>query len=260
MKAKKIRLFYICALCTALLCVLTPAALAAGTAVDLPALKMKTEVPSGWTVLTRELPETDPAWQQIGLKKDDWMHHANQTNAYLSALSDDGQSELIITMEQDKDIRKAYDLNLLDDDALAEFENEQVTQRERAGKTVTRLRQYAHCQALFYAIIETDASVHTREYVTIVNGMGITIAMKSLSGEITGDVGAALLYVMDNLVFTEITERPGFDYSTILYGMIGIFLFIGFALVIRIRSRKKQSAAARKDDDPGKFKNKYTRW
>jgi len=247
-----------------LLAAFTPAALAGGTAISLPDLKMTVEVPKDWPAVTRETPADDSAFGQIGITKDDWMKYAKDSNTYLSAVSQDKQSELVIVMESGSSITKAYDLNLLDEEQLIEFEQEMYSLRERTGKTMTKFQRAHHDQALFLQIEYTQqynrGTAFAKEYVTIVNGQAISISMKSFAGEIKGDVGAALRFVMDTLYFTEITEKPKFDYSTMLYGMAGVLIFVGLALAFRVRIRRKNKKDSGDDDHISGLKNKYTRW
>ena len=251
----------------ALLCLgaLIPAASAAGVAVELPELNMRFESPEGWIALTRNMREDDPALEALGIDQAELNRSFISNSVYFSALSDDRETELIVAMETSSEIRKAYDLSLQTGDAFTDIEQETVARHERAGETVMRFTKYEHKQAAFIMIDYyrefNRGTAYSRNYSTIINGQAITVSLHSFSGEISGERAAALQRTVDSIEFTEVTEKPSFNYQTIVYGIVGIFIIIGAALIFKIRRNKRPVKRKTGSASSGSaLKNKYTRW
>lgn len=239
------------------------AAIAAEKTITLPALKLSIESPEGWIVFTRDINDDDPALQQLNIDKTTLTKNMISGNVYFSALTEDQQTELNVSMITSAQIRKVYDLNLLAEDAFAEMEQEYVAQRKRRGASVTQFSKFVHNQAAFIIVDYYQefqrGNVYARDYITIINGQAITISLSTFAGNITDELASVLHNIVHNAVFSEVTEKPTFNADSLVYGMLGVFLFIAAGIFVKLRLNRRDKKD-RPFKDGNALKNKYTRW
>lgn len=253
---------YLLVICLIAVIPLTIASAAENT-IHLLTLKLSIDPPQGWTVFTREIKENDPALTELNIDKDTLIKNMISGNVYFSALSEDQDTEINVSMTTSAQISKVYDLNLLEEETFAEMEQEYVAQRKRRGAFVTQFSKHSHKQATFIIVDYYQefqrGFAYARDYITIINGQAITISLNTFSGDITSELASILQATVDSVVFSEVTEKPAFSVDSLVYGMLGVFFFIAAGIFIKIRlSRRDKKDKPFKDGNA--LKNKYTRW
>lgn len=104
---------------------------------------------------------------------------------------------------------------------------------------------------------ENGQTHEVRQYVTFINGKMVCIVLHAYQGTMTSDQKSLLLSVVDNVVFTSVTQKPSgkssLDWSSIgssaLSGALIAVAVGGVAMLVR-QFRK------RKEEDPGNAKSR----
>jgi hypothetical protein len=232
------------------ICSAVPAALAAGLTYELPELNMTIDAPEGWIVFSRDIDEDDPNLELTGSDSKTLEDHYKENNIYLNIIKTSPLAEIVITMGEDDNSRKIYDFNRIPDaDMQAQAESlMQEMQRLMEGQAAYYdCSVYKHEQAAFFIFHLTQqingSTVYGKQYTTIINGKTINITLHSYEGEISDSLAGTLQDTIDSVTFTEVTSKPGIDFSEVLQtaAIGGAAGGIGGLIVYLIRKGKKKN-------------------
>ncbi len=239
------------ALCFLVLAILpNTTALAADTVIELEELDIRVPVPQDWHVITRDTPADDPIFNTLNTDGSALMDYMDENSIYLNAICLSPLSEIVITKIENSEMEDIYDLNLLDDSDLDDLAQSVLgnEQRESTGLVYTDYTVYAHPQARFlvFDFYRTQSGVisYGEQCSTIVNGVMINITMHSYEGPMSASQKSLHQSIVDNTVFTRITEKHGsaLDVSSLLKsGLIGgLTALAAYGVVMLIKRSKKR--------------------
>lgn len=248
---KKAAAFIVCVLLA--LCVALPCALAS-TNFELPELNMTADIPEGFVVFTRGMPEDAPGFAMLGTTKTDIDGKLITNNEYLHAVMPDASMEIAISMVPDKS--DIFDYNLLSESDLNKGVEQflKTAQTEYPDSEITGHFIYKQGQAIYicfdYSMPADGADYYYRAYGTVINGKAIQIKLSS-NAPITGERQDMLKGVIDSVTFTEVKHKPA---SVSQYWWL--FVIIAAILIVGLRIAK-QRRKAKEAKDGGNAGMKY---
>ena len=128
-------LFFALFLVMVLLC--NPVFAASGT-YDLDELELQITIPSGYSVVTRDTPASDPIFSDLGISKSALISHFEASNIYLNAISNAYNEEVVVTMTENS----LSNFSLLSDTALETLTSALVDQYTNYGINVSKYEVY----------------------------------------------------------------------------------------------------------------------
>lgn len=178
------------------------------TAVAAPAdykienMELTVKIPDGYSVVTRDTAENDPAFKKQGTTKDELMKRFESEGIYLLAKSDEYDEEIVFTM----DGNVIDNFSLLSDTVLETMALSLAEQFAELNIEVTNREIYQHKQAKFIVISYKNAEDGTNsiQYYTVYGSKAINITLNS-EGENTAENAArqaqAIKAVVDGVKF-----------------------------------------------------------
>ncbi len=159
------------------------------------------DIPSDLIVLTRDIQQSDPVLKKVGMTADKVKSTLEASNIYLDAVSEDGNSEILIIMTPSS----LVDFNLLSDSMISATEDSLRSAYESGGVTDIDSEVYHHSQAKFLKVHGTRQSETANDYFlqygTAYNNKVIHLTMHSYDGEITAADETSLKRIVDSAVF-----------------------------------------------------------
>lgn len=172
---------------------------------DVPGISIS--IPDGFTAITRNTKETDPACRTLktyGLTIDDVVAFMKEKNAYLDAFDKNVEYEIVVTSETRDDFP---DFNSLSDKRLTSLKSDFSPIFEDAGVKMNSYEIYQHLQKKFIKIefrrtVEEDTTYGIM-YFTVHGNTMVSVALHSYLGTVPASKDAMLKKVIDSVSFTK---------------------------------------------------------
>lgn len=170
---------------------------ASSETLDLDDLGLQVTIPSGYSVITRQTPASDPVFRELGTSKSELISHFQSSNIYLNAISDTYNEEIVVTMSE----IALSDFNLLSDVVLETLASSLADQYADFGIHVSKYDIYHHSQATFIRLYFTDTgkTVHGLQYYTAYDGKAMNFTMRSYEGSISARQEQTIKTVIDSI-------------------------------------------------------------
>lgn len=144
-------------------------------------LDIEMTIPDGFTVLTRNLPESDPAWNVFGTGKTDLLEAMETDSTYLYGTTEDLSQTIDVTV-LDTEYKSFQSFN---DSEMNEISEGIADVLEENGMVVQSYSTFPHNQTKFIVTelysLETDSFM--LQYATGISGKIITFIYRSYNGE-----------------------------------------------------------------------------
>ncbi|MCK5129865.1 MAG: hypothetical protein KAQ68_08440 [Clostridiales bacterium] len=194
-------------------------------------LSMHMTIPSEFVVFTRVIDEGDPNLSVIDIDKESLLASFSESHIYLKAWHDELPVQVTVTMIENDDMLRIFDFNTYSQSMLDTFAQDTPASvsREKEGDNIQDIMYnqyfiYSHTQAVFIAydtILENnDTENYFRQYITIINGQGINITMRSTDAEITSESIQALERMIDSIIFEKVQIKPTMETTTATPGAV----------------------------------------
>ena len=128
---------------------------AASNTYDLDELELQVTIPTGYSVITRDTPASDPIFSDLGISKSALISHFEASNIYLNAISNTYNEEVVVTMAENN----LTNFSLLSDMALETLTSAMIDQYKNYGISVSKYDIYHHSQAKFVRLYFTDVAI-----------------------------------------------------------------------------------------------------
>lgn len=182
-----------------LICAIPFMVSAASNSYDLDKLELQVTIPTGYSVITRDTPASDPIFNDLGTTKSALIGQFESSNIYLNAISDTYNEEVVVTMMENS----ISNFSLLSDTALNALASTVVNQYTDYGINVSKYDIYQHSQAKFIRLYFTDAgkTVHGLQYYTIYDGKAMNFTMRSYEGSLSTRQETVIKTIVDSIKY-----------------------------------------------------------
>ncbi|MGI5897027.1 MAG: hypothetical protein ACOX6U_08725 [Oscillospiraceae bacterium] len=212
----------------------------AADVVTVPELYLSLTAPDGWYVITRNTPESDAVFEEIGLTKDEVNQMFEQGSIYYNALeSETFAQEIVVTMGENQQV---FDWRSFSDETYKQFADELMNADMEAITGIAGV-EYGGYEIIDHPqvkwmkfdarILNDDEQTAIIQYITIVNGQHINVTLRSYTGSISSADEATFDSFVQNLNFTEIKAVPGIA-GLFANGAFYTYLWIGIAALVVI--------------------------
>lgn len=172
---------------------------AASNTYDLDELELQVTIPSGYSVITRDTPASDPIFSDLGTTKSALISQFESSSIYLNAISDTYNEEVVVTMSENN----LTNFSLLSDTALETLTSAMIDQYTNYGISVSEYDIYHHSQAKFVRLYFTDTAktVHGLQYYTVYDGKAMNFTMRSYEGSLSSRQENAIKTIVDSIKY-----------------------------------------------------------
>ena len=191
---------------------------AASTVYEVAELDLSINIPSQYSVITRNTPANDPIFGQLGTTKSELMSHFQSSGIYLNAVSTSVNEEIVVTMAENI----LSDFNLLSDTTISTLATTLINEYKNYGINVLKYEIYQHSQAKFLKLYFTDTAqtVNGLQYYTIYNSKAMNFTMRSYTGSLSYTQEQTIKSVVDSIHFNTEPQKqdepvgtPSFTYT-----------------------------------------------
>lgn len=235
---KKIAVVF-CVLIAVITALVPFTAFAESTDFEIPELSMKTSIPNEMFAVTRDSKKTDSYFSQFGFGYKETMKMFKSANIYLQAIKQDGSVTLSVTMIKDKNSEKINNYCRIEDSELKGIMNKYLNDDAYKSGSLVKSNDLKY----IYLTMSTKSgkkTLRSQQYLTVVNGMNISIILDAPAGKkFTGNDKDLLTSVINS---TYISDNNFFEKykGFIVYGgitLLGILVVI-IVLVFMIKKLK----------------------
>ena len=179
---------------------------AASNTYDLDELALKVTIPSGYSVITRDTPASDPIFSDLGTTKSALISQFEASSIYLNAISNTYNEEVVVTMAENN----LTNFSLLSDMALETLTSAMIDQYKDYGISVSKYDIYHHSQAKFVRLYFTDTgkTVHGLQYYTVYDGKAMNFTMRSYEGSLSSRQENAIKTIVDSIKYDKDPPVP----------------------------------------------------
>ena len=190
---------------------------AASTVYEVAELDLSINIPSQYSVITRNTSASDPIFGQLGTTKSELMAHFQSSGIYLNAVSTSVNEEIVVTMAENI----LSDFNLLSDTTILTLATTLINEYKNYGINVSKYEIYQHSQAKFLKLYFTDTAqtVNGLQYYTIYNSKAMNFTMRSYTGSLSNTQEQTIKTVVDSIHFNTEPQKqdepvgtPSFTY------------------------------------------------
>ena len=183
---------------------------AEGTNYSLDELDLSVNVPSDWITFTRDIYDSDPNLNLLGVTAYQLKELYIQNHQYLDSICIDPYCEIVVSMTDTSSEHKIFNYNDYRGSQLLDASIEDLT--DLNGMTFSDPTIYQNSQATFivyncWQYNGTD-KIYSRLYCTVYNGKSINISLHSYTGAITDSMLNTLKATVDNSHFTRTLDNP----------------------------------------------------
>lgn len=166
---------------------------------DLDELGLQVTIPSGYSVITRDTPASDPIFNNLGTTRTAIMSMLEASGIYLSAISNTYNEEVVVTMMENN----LSNFSLLSDTELEFLASTLVNEYTNYGVNVSKCTIYQHSQAKFVVLYFTDTekTVHGLQYYTIYDGKAMNFTMRSYEGSLSSRQETTIKSIVDSIEY-----------------------------------------------------------
>ena len=190
---------------------------AASNKYDLDELGLQVTIPSGYSVITRDTPASDPIFSALGTTKSAIISHFESSSIYLNAISDTYNEEVVVTMAENS----ISDFSSLSDTVLNTLASTLKNEYTIYGFVVSKYDIYQHSQAKFIRLYFTDVAntVHGLQYYTIVDGKAMNFTMRSYEGNLSSRQETVIKTIVDSIKYDKAPSQsePGDDTNSFIH-------------------------------------------
>ncbi len=197
---------------------------AASNIYNLDELELQVTIPSGYSVITRDTPASDPVFSKFGTTKSALISEFETKNIYLNAVSNTSNEEVVVTMLKNDLI----DFSSLGDTTLKALAPTLVNQYADNGLNVSKYEIYQHSQLKFMQLYftDTDKTVHSLQYYTIHDGKAMSFAIRSYNGSLSSKQETTIKAIVDSIKYdkpvpitSQVKDATSFPYTDIESGV-----------------------------------------
>lgn len=172
---------------------------AASNTYDLDELELQVTIPSGYSVITRDTPASDPIFSDLGTTKTALISQFESSSIYLNAISDTYNEEVVVTMSENN----LTNFSLLSDTALETLTSAMIDQYTNYGINVSKYDIYHHSQAKFVRLYFTDTAktVYGLQYYTVYDGKAMNFTMRSYEGSLSSRQEKTIKTIVDSIKY-----------------------------------------------------------
>ncbi len=205
---------------------------AAPTTYRMEPMKMSIDIPEGWIVITQDGPLPETQLKVMGIDTTDLVENIKKKNIYLNAITPSPLSEIVITMNADKNSETVFDFNRYNDDELLKIANDMIAD---GGKSVTYTNPQisTHPQGKFATFTiekkQENKTVYGIQNYTVINGQAISIALLSYDIPVADRMAEQLKTVLASVKFDEVKPVPS---GITLWMVLGIIAAILIAVTV----------------------------
>jgi hypothetical protein len=174
---------------------------AASNTYALDELELQVSIPTGYSVITRDTPASDPIFSDLGTTKSELISQFESSNIYLNAISDTYNEEVVVTMMENN----LSNFSLLSDTILNTLVSTLINQYTNYGINVSKYEIYQHSQAKFVRLYftDTDNTVHGLQYYTIYDGKAMNFTMRSYEGSLSSRQETTIKTIVDSIKYDQ---------------------------------------------------------
>lgn len=180
-------------------------------------MNLHVTIPSGYSVITRNILSDDPIFNDLGTTKSVLIKQLEENHIFLNALSDTYNEEVVVTMTPNI----FTNFSLLSDTVLNTLASGFINKFADYGIDVSNYEIYQHSQAKFIKLYFTDAAktVHGIQYYTIYNSQAMCFTMRSYEGGLSPRQETAIKTIVDSIKYDNAppVSEPGEDTDSFLY-------------------------------------------
>ena len=172
---------------------------AASTTYILDELGLEVTIPSGYYVITRDTPGSDPVFSIFDVTKESLVSQFETSGIYLNAVPLHAGEEIVVTMTTSP----LDNFSTFSDASLETIASLLPSQFADYGISISEYEIYHHPQAKFIKVYFTDSAltVHGLQYYTVYDGMAINFTMRSYAGSLSALQEYTIQKVVDSIVF-----------------------------------------------------------
>lgn len=172
---------------------------AASNTYEVAELDLSIDIPTQYSVITRNTSASDPIFDQLGTTKTEVMSLFQSSGIYLNAVSTSGNEEIVVTMVESF----LSDFNLLSDTTISALATTLINEYKTYGINVSKYEIYQHSQAKFLKFYFTDTAqtVNGLQYYTIYNSKAMNFTMRSYTGSLRYTQEQTIKTIVDSIHF-----------------------------------------------------------
>ncbi len=212
-------------------------AFAESTSYEIDELSMSISIPNDMLAITRDSEKTDSYFSKFNLKYKETMNRFKDGNIYLQAMKEDSSLTLTVTMTEDKNSKKVSNYAYLSASELKSIMNKYLNDNAYKSGSVIE------CNNLKYIFLTMSTKsgkkiVQAQQYLTVINGMNITLTLDAPAGEkLTSDDTEMFTEIIRNTVITENNFFVRYQ-NVLIYGGVTLLGIIIVAVVFIILLKK----------------------
>lgn len=227
------RFFSLIAVLIIALSALAVTAFAESTSYEIDELYMSIPIPNDMLAITRNSEKTDSYFSKFNLKYKKTMNNFKDGNIYLQAMKEDGSLTLTVTMTKDKNSEKLDNYANISDSELKSVMNKYLNDEAYKSGSIVG---YGNLKYIYLTMSTKSGKkiIQAQQYLTVVNGMNITITLDAPAGvKLTSDDKETLTSIVEG---TKIINNNFFARykDLIVYGGVTLFGIVVVALAVFI--------------------------
>ena len=226
----------------------TGSVLADTTTYNLKDVGISVDIPSEYSVFTRETTDDDPNLQKLGLTKDTVLSYLESSNMYLCAMPDNKEFEIYISVVLTDDTIQS--LNELSPEDLEKMYGRIRDNLSKTGLSVSNHSFYENGDKTFIKyFIQQSGADYMIHHCTIHNSKTISAMLRTTSGSFTDsqkniiDTVAKSIIVPETSVQTDSTSENVYEPLTAvdyIYQLLPITIILIVAAIVIYHNKKKK--------------------
>ena len=192
---------------------LSASALAVENTYELSEIGVKVTIPADYHIVTRDTPETDPAFD-LFVTRENWLQYAEENNVYLSALSHTSEIQISCTTP-DETLSSQGDLRTMDAETLDALLPRLAFKYSALGATVEFSKIYwtAHAPFCRFRLGGTAPAI---VYWTMIDGKGISLTFLPYTAAISYEDESTMEAIVNSMEFADASGMPAIGTKTTL--------------------------------------------
>ena len=174
-------------------------------AVRIDELGMRIDVPTEYSVFTRDMPLDDPALEANGLDGAEFIQRMKDGDIYLELLSDDPAFEAFVTMQANA----VENMNVFDEADLEQLKEPLTQEYENAGIAVSSVDCLPAEQAVFFRTEGSLGDTQILVYYTICDHKAVSIVLRYEGDEIPARCRTQMQAMVDSIRFDGAAVQSG---------------------------------------------------
>ena len=183
---------------------------------------MSLKIPKTYTVVTKDMERTDPAFSDAGLDYDETITAFNAAHIYLQAFEPDRAYKITLTVTSDENSKS---INNYSD--LTEQQREEIKNNFLADSMCTSATELKHGGNIYFDLtLESEESgepLYINQCNTVINGLNINLTLQKGGETILSDEAKVLTTIANSLSFDKIilnNNGPSFEWWRFLLWIV----------------------------------------